>query len=356
MQEITLYNYEAFMLDFYDGNLDVVQTEQLMDFLELHPELKAEFESFDSLTLTSDEFAFPDQELLLIDNEAFKSKITTDNCDAYSIAFYEGLLTDDKKEELLLFLSSNPSFNLIHNTYAKTYLPQETIVFESKKSLIHQEPKIIYAFFKYSAIAAGLILGVFLINKPEKVYYYEAIEAIAEIELQDNFDTSFDKRIAVVNASTNSSTNSIEKPAGISTDLIQPKIQTIDQNKINMDKTVLANISEDTKKEKPIEVIDQIEIKEVSVDVNQTDLAIQNVRNAEMPIQSKFQEYASVGGAAMNVIRKDLLKNKPVIEALAEEITAVTNEKVKVMAKKGLTKKVQEFALEIGSFSISKKY
>ena len=58
----------------------------------------------------------------------------------------------------------------------------------------------------------------------------------------------------------------------------------------------------------------------------------------------------------IELLKKEMLNDKPIIEVIAEEITAATNEKVKLKAVKGLNQKIGEFALQIGSFSISKKY
>ncbi len=49
--EINKNNYEAFFLDYYDGNLPAEQVAVLLLFVEQHPELKEEFESFENITL-----------------------------------------------------------------------------------------------------------------------------------------------------------------------------------------------------------------------------------------------------------------------------------------------------------------
>ena len=58
----------------------------------------------------------------------------------------------------------------------------------------------------------------------------------------------------------------------------------------------------------------------------------------------------------IELLKKEMLNDKPIIEVIADEITAATNEKIKLKAVKGLNQKIGEFALQIGSFSISKKY
>ena len=48
---INKHNYEAYFLDYHEGNLTPQEVADLLLFVEQHPELKDEFESFENVTL-----------------------------------------------------------------------------------------------------------------------------------------------------------------------------------------------------------------------------------------------------------------------------------------------------------------
>ena len=49
MEQLNIYNYEAFYLDFLDGNLNQEDVAQLFRFLDENPSLKIEEENFDEI-------------------------------------------------------------------------------------------------------------------------------------------------------------------------------------------------------------------------------------------------------------------------------------------------------------------
>ena len=83
-------NYEAYFLDYHEGNLQPQDVAALFLFLENHPDLKKSFESFESFTIKPDSGAdFPDKGLLK------KKETTTDDISTLLISALEGNLTAD---------------------------------------------------------------------------------------------------------------------------------------------------------------------------------------------------------------------------------------------------------------------
>jgi len=83
--KITINNYEEWMIDYLEGNLSNVERKQLVEFLEFHPELKAELELFEQTKLQ------PDTTIVFVNKEALKKKesgrvITMRSWMKYSIA------------------------------------------------------------------------------------------------------------------------------------------------------------------------------------------------------------------------------------------------------------------------------
>ena len=91
MERISIFNYEAFYLDFLEGNLNEADTLVLMNFLEENPELKVDMD--DSIPVFSEENVLLDDfSKLLLKTEDTETVITGENVDYFIIAQAEGLL------------------------------------------------------------------------------------------------------------------------------------------------------------------------------------------------------------------------------------------------------------------------
>ena len=71
MERIGKHNYEAFLLDHMEGNLDAAGTEALFAFFEQYPELKPEFlDDIESISLEPEHISFKEKnELKHIEEE-----------------------------------------------------------------------------------------------------------------------------------------------------------------------------------------------------------------------------------------------------------------------------------------------
>jgi hypothetical protein len=130
-------NYEAFFLDYYEGNLSPAQVKELYSFLDANPDLRIEFEEYEYVSLKDVEDELLGQKEYFIDKDILKKeKITADNVDEYIILFNDNVLKEKDCEELERFLKKNPTFASLKNEYKKTILqPDTSIAFNSKFSL-----------------------------------------------------------------------------------------------------------------------------------------------------------------------------------------------------------------------------
>jgi len=158
MSLITKNNYEAFLLDYVEGNLSPEHTAELMLFFENNPELKEDLEEFDLLTLDVPETNLKNKEVLKID----ENRITALTFDDYAIAEIEGLNSNEKSEEFAVFLKGNPIYQKEFEVYQKTKLVASTIVFDDKPAL-KREQKVIPLYWWVTS-AAAVILALFLLN------------------------------------------------------------------------------------------------------------------------------------------------------------------------------------------------
>lgn len=158
MSLITKNNYEAFLLDYVEGNLSPEYTAELMLFFENNPELKEDLEAFDMLTLDVPETQLKNKEALKIDED----KVTALTFDDFAISEIEGLNTEEQTTALKAFLAKNPVKQKEFEVYQNTKLVGAATIFENKAAL-KQDKKVIPLYWWYSA-AAAIILIVFLLK------------------------------------------------------------------------------------------------------------------------------------------------------------------------------------------------
>jgi hypothetical protein len=124
---INLNNYEAYFLDYHEGNLSPQQVADLFLFLSQHPELKKEFEDFEHIVL--EDFSAP----VFKNKDRLKKNITPENREDYFIRAVEGTLDTTELALLHNFLSAHPEFLAEFNQFQKTKLQADAaIVFENK--------------------------------------------------------------------------------------------------------------------------------------------------------------------------------------------------------------------------------
>lgn len=163
---INLNNYEAYFLDYYEGNLSPDLVKGLMQFISEHPELKEEFESFEPVTLQIAE------EIKYDKKDALKKQLTginPSNFDEYAVEYMEGSMALSLQKELKVFIAQNPLYQKELELYAKTKLTPDTSIVFDNKSFLKRRNRGSAAFYYWSAAASvAVLIGVyFLLNKNE---------------------------------------------------------------------------------------------------------------------------------------------------------------------------------------------
>lgn len=157
MKTINETNYEAFYLDFLEGNLSEEDTALLLTFLDTHPEYKLEEEEFISL----------DQNPVVLENsykESLKQvlfdedSIILSNIQSFLIAHTEGILSPEKERELDHFIALNPSFAHDQKLFDATRLIPNTSEIYTDKSSLKQVKRVALWPFISLAVAASIAL------------------------------------------------------------------------------------------------------------------------------------------------------------------------------------------------------
>jgi hypothetical protein len=160
MKKITVENYEAWFLDYVEGNLDNAAVLELESFLNLHPNLKAALEQSGMVSLASDSSVFEGKQSLKkfqFDEQRINDITFEDFC----IAAHEGILSVAKQEELSNFLQTSTTLSGEYIAYGKAFLKPESVLFPGKQALYQKQRTIRFrSMIMWGLVAAGLVLLV----------------------------------------------------------------------------------------------------------------------------------------------------------------------------------------------------
>lgn len=191
---INIHNYEAFVMDFLEGNLDKMKMQEMSTFLLLHPDIAMEIEDLEKIQIQ------PEAKIHLnnsfsegLKKTAIKDKgiIHEENYESYFLAKLENDLNADEEILLADFLQENPSldkeYQLVQSLSLKA---DENIVFQHKNSLYKKDQKVI-VFWSIASSVAAILLLAFWIFQPSPIQTRERLNILASktlkgIELENN--------------------------------------------------------------------------------------------------------------------------------------------------------------------------
>jgi hypothetical protein len=158
--KVNMQNYEEYFVRFVDNDLSAEEADEVQLFLQQHPGLKAELDSFRSAVL------IPDASIQFSGKELLKKGVTMANCGDYFAREVENDLLPYEKELLIEFLAKHPEMQRERNAWQSTVLvADESIVYPDKKSLKKRTTRVIPIGVRYmmtAAVAAGLLLIFFV--------------------------------------------------------------------------------------------------------------------------------------------------------------------------------------------------
>lgn len=348
MSKINLHNYEAYFLDSVEGNLTAAEEVQLKSFLEKYPELKAELDDFENLQLPKEEVQLSKSALLRNEETGLLQK------EHLLIASAEGALSPEEQKEFNALVVQGPHLLDELALYEKTKLPQERVLFADKDSLKKKSGKLIYwQFYAATASVAAALLSIALLYTPSVDPLYET-ERVQKFE-QTAFDSEPPSFGYIIQAEAPKEKSRSIQAVENSFAKVEPAINQ--ENKADFDQVPLKKLdkqlefAELEKKEKQpkVKVAPAIEPTEQEV----LALLPENLE-AEEPANQESQSL-TLKEYAKETLKKEVLKNKTLTQALADELASATNEKVVFEPASKANKKGLQFAMNLGSISISKK-
>jgi hypothetical protein len=342
--EINKNNYEAYFLDFVEGSLTPSQKAEMDLFLIHHPELKSELDDFELLELEAES---------VLDcglKASIKKEETTglSELEYLIISEIEGTSSNEEKKKLAALIKIDSSIEKEIEAYAKTKLSKsENLVFPNKNALLKRPGKLIYLFRYASAAAAAVLAFVYFnINSVNEKYHPRTAKKNVINQYEEEIKYAF------VVAEKN-------KPVKNEVKLIPQKEELNNYAKLEP-----RPIKEDSNKEGEV----KIELSIEELEIPQDNIAnVQEEEKVQSPIIEALEEdqIASIPIEKEETFNKDfipinefarklILKDRSVSEALADELAEVSNDKINFEQVKNKNGKTEQFALNIGKFSISR--
>lgn len=164
MGNINIHNYESFIIDFIEGQLEGDLRAELLVFLDKHPEIKAEVESFEMIQIPVDEnIQFASKDSLK------QSAIHDQNYEDKFIEYSEQILSPSEVNDVEEFIANNPSFEKELKLFQLSKCEADkSIQFKSKKQLkkypFYLQSKFYYSVALAASIALLIGLGIIFLN------------------------------------------------------------------------------------------------------------------------------------------------------------------------------------------------
>ena len=163
--KISKSNYEAFFLDYHEGNLSDELMKEVQAFVDSNPDLKEEFESFEVISLTEKPVVFSGKEKLK------RNAINEFNYKTWFVAYEENDLNVEDRKQVEQFLAANPGYKSEFEILKQTKIfPDYTIRFGNKSSL-KKGGAVIPMWVRFAAAAClviGLISYMVIKQKPKQ--------------------------------------------------------------------------------------------------------------------------------------------------------------------------------------------
>lgn len=332
-EKINISNYEAWFLDYQEGELSDAERKEVEYFLAQHPELKEELDAFENISLN-------DESALSFDfkDKLKRNTITQFNYQSWLVAMMEGDLTKEEILQTEKYLREHPSAKPELEIFKQTrILPDHRIVFEGKNDL--KKGQRIIPFRTWTGIAAAAVIALFILfyvqnsDNGDKIQTAEIKSSSSDINTADSTDKGGNK-------------------------IVQPEKQ-----KINIENKNIFH-SGNSNHYKRNEMIHQEDLnKNSNVAIVAPDTAQKNIPEIIQP--EAIQSYGNGDIAEvfsgddikeLQSLRKTEEKSKvwKIAQTGAENINSLAGNEV-VQAKHSDGNEQQTFALQIGKFRIAQK-
>lgn len=311
MEEISIFNYEAFYLDFLEGKLSKEKTSLLFAFLEEYPELIIDNEPLP--TLHSSSFLLSKELKNDLKQYTEEDVITVTNVEHFIIASEENLLSASKKVELETLVQKEGLAAEVA-LYKTIHLKADySIVYTDKDDLKHNR-KIV--FWPYAASIAAIFIIAILLFLPSK--------GVDPVFVSDNINVDT-KPVARTSTPTQSSLLVINDDIQIASVYAPNNSSTSDNQTFVTD---------------PVNSLEKKSVKPIANSIENELIPFTATENSNL----NESAYSSAFNEMENPIK-----------TITDLLSSRTNKEIDFRKTKRTSKKEKGFYLKIGKLEISRK-
>lgn len=336
MSSINKQNYEAWFLDYFEGNLSPELSELLFQFLEENPQYEDEFNSFEAIALEPAVLEF-DAKSLLKHEIPTELKHELSGTDYIAISYTENILSQAEKNKVEQNMLQHKSLKNAVDAYAEIKLrPDFSLVYDDKKDL--KKPVIIpfnryREAFKYAASAAAVFFISLSIWNYNDSTSNTASSGLAPTKKRNDVSGRLNNATVAINMESN---NSSEKNVAV-TKNGNNNVQTLTENNKQVVEQYVEPIIAETEIDNEPLLAEQINsesqikteaVVEVPVLKNETVLAAESFQTPLSLIVSKLLKSQNQELIADNSDRKSKFWN--VLDLASKRYSDVTGRKVKI--------------------------
>ena len=323
MKQITLNNYEAFLLDFAEGRLTSEEMEMLFDFIHAHPELEHELEELAiEPILKTNHIANKSK------NKLYRDTQLDERANLY-IACAEGIATKQELDYVNKLTAEQPAVNTELRLYRAIKFNATNESVFSRKELLMQEAPVrlmpwIYKLSGVAAVVVGIWLGIQFLPQAEPNY---ALHVLRLTDLPEDNLTP-----------VNSADLNPPIPQSIST--TNNDFESMDLVSLTQQEVENPNMTDVVTEEQALYMPTK-HSHSLFIEQNlQAELMKLNIKPADIKYDEDNNPYFLIG---MN----DKQKNDVNFEPLIQKVTILIDEKVEVQ------KDQHAFYIRVGRFTVS---
>lgn len=153
-------NYEIWIIDWLDGNLDDLQIAELQLFLKDNPDLRAEAEELNIVKLTPSDISLFHKENL----KKSPVNLSESQFDLLSAAYLENDLSPDQEEELMEVIEQEPEKKRNFYLIQKTKISPLSISYPQKSKLLRRSAAQTILRFSLIGLSAAAVVTFAILN------------------------------------------------------------------------------------------------------------------------------------------------------------------------------------------------
>ena len=179
---ITRENYEAYFLDYSEGNLKSSELAELFAFLADNPDLNEELLQFDCIQLKPEDCTYQHKTSLKHKEIEGTVLIHEHNFNDYFIAYHEGDLDASGKAEVELFLKKNSFLERDFKAFAAARLQPEKISYPQKASLKKGGKSVVFYRTAAWVSVAATVAAIYFISLPRQIQPVPELKTLTVID------------------------------------------------------------------------------------------------------------------------------------------------------------------------------